>query len=441
MNFKKILIGFIFLLSLLFFSNSKVNAQIIYNYDTGDYYIPLPPLPPPIPPAPKSDATTNFTANDDGTYDVLFKWTDDRARRYSLAISKYQWADPGSNPDTTIPTWTFHHVPPGIWYVNMKFEVNGVWSQVTAWKVEVPRWVAPTPTPIITPPLITESFIATQDSGGKFVLFLSLIIGLLFIVFFVQKYKEKLKSVGLKKGILFIAVCLILIFFLFPRSSENSPCNRSSPYPMPPEFQRALSLRDQRLIENGTVFLKRDIRNCLDIQYADLSNTSGVEGVFLFDPKSTINDLHIYVDNSYHGYDDILTAILLSHEMTHVSQFINYKTTSKQISCVDKEVEAFQNELYFILSLNSEEKKSIIDRVSNNPYSNNAYFGVYQLLQVYLNSQNNCGSISNNISRNSDEFKSYSQCYWNSSKSQLQSLVEQSPYYQKQCNNRIQSTP
>ena len=146
-----------------------------------------------------------------------------------------------------------------------------------------------------------------------------------------------------------------------PTEVGGIKCNRKEPYKLAPEFERARSLRNQRLQDAGYK-LDYSFYNCIDIQYADLS-PNGAEGMFQFDQNSSIDDLKILVDNSYKIKDDLLTAVLLQHEFAHVSQFVKKLRGEGETPCVDSEVQAFANEILLLTTLNEEEKMSVAQRV------------------------------------------------------------------------------
>lgn len=177
-----------------------------------------------------------------------------------------------------------------------------------------------------------------------------------------------------------------------PLTTSGVQCTRNDSYPMPPEFERALSLRNQRLEQAG-IKLDASLRNCIDIQYGDL-RLLGKEGVMgAFSPEdSSPNDLKIYIDNIYVFNDDLLTAILLSHELTHAYNFVN-----AQKSCIDNETDAHSAELNFIRTLNQEEKSSItaryIQNANNknpNSYSKDFFYSLDYLFKIAGNSNSVC---------------------------------------------------
>jgi len=137
-------------------------------------------------------ATWKFSANADGTYDVLFTWNSNQFAEYSLSINKTNNVDPGSLVDTDIPSWTFHNIAPGTWFVNMKAKVQNTWTQTGNWEVDVPAWQAPSPTDIPTPTTVVDTQVAAS-SGFNPQIFLY-IIGILVIVWFFYALRKESKK-------------------------------------------------------------------------------------------------------------------------------------------------------------------------------------------------------------------------------------------------------
>ncbi len=415
----------LFFILFFFLSISPAKAHWEYDYFGYPYWVYDSPA------APYTIAKWDWYANMDGTYDVLFKWKDNQFRNYSLQISKAQYADPGNNSDTVVPVWTFHSISPGTWYINMKFEVNGVWSKVTSWTIDVPAWTSPSPTDTLTPtPELQEI-----QSGIDFPFRTVFIIGSILLAFYLisraitfhiekklmnkregQKEEKKKISEKQKYNFLYLVGIIIFIIVLFainPATNNNKTCPRKSPYPMQPEFQRALSLISQRTQQASGINSDphNSLYNCLDIQYADLSGQNA-EGFFLFDTSaSKIDDLRILVDSSYKSYDDLLPAILLSHEITHARQFVNKVLYGISQNCEDMEVEAFSSQDELFRALNNEEKTSLINRVASDPAKNNAYYALYYLLET-TNSATTVRDINN----------------------ETRFMVETNASYQKECN-------
>jgi len=183
-------------------------------------------------------------------------------------------------------------------------------------------------------------------------------------------------------------------------------CTRKEPYPMPPEFERALSLIIQRLNQsNNSGFLDENfqkIKNCLNISYSSEVEKYQAEGLFYFDENSTNEKLDILVSNRYQNNDDILTAALLTHEITHAYVF----ASDLNLTCYENEAEAFYNQLLFITALNKAERDSITSRrtVGGSPEIDSMFDLVIQLNYMGGNPYENI-------------FK----------------IIQNDPYYQKQC--------
>lgn len=107
------------------------------------------------PPAPRIPASTNGTweyiQNSNGGIDLYFDWDRPDSRGYSITLSKTAGANPGPLPDTTKSEYTFNDIKPGRWYINVKEVMNGQWSQVSYWEVDVPSDVKSQARPLFTP--------------------------------------------------------------------------------------------------------------------------------------------------------------------------------------------------------------------------------------------------------------------------------------------------
>ncbi|MFA5750010.1 MAG: hypothetical protein WC895_02195 [Candidatus Shapirobacteria bacterium] len=168
-------------------------------------------------------------------------------------------------------------------------------------------------------------------------------------------------------------------------SPQQLICDRTSRLENNPNIDRALSLIYQRLTEYGTdkKLFPPQLINCIKVKIENIKNEDGSEGYF--DPNDTDikpNYFPITIDsNSNFFADDLSTAILLVHEITHVQQFIdsynaNIDTKLPDIiryafnvntksDCLTHEVFAFNKQLIFTLKLNDEEEKSINYRIEN----------------------------------------------------------------------------
>ncbi len=134
------------------------------------YYAPNIPIPTPIIIPSYIQGSSTVKYNDfTKSYDVTFEWNNwIESSGWSLGISQYSGADPGPNVDAINSPWTFKNIYPGRRYINTKAVVDGYWSRVSYWTVDVPLLPTSTPIPTITlTPTATPIPIATIPSALK----------------------------------------------------------------------------------------------------------------------------------------------------------------------------------------------------------------------------------------------------------------------------------
>lgn len=158
-------------------------------------------------------------------------------------------------------------------------------------------------------------------------------------------------------------------------NEEPIVCIRKTGHDIPEEFQRSLSLIKQRFDQANeeradiwSSFIKR-VENCLNIQYAkpaDDFDEDAVEGLFTFYPSQSMERFDILISPKYSVKDDLLTAILLVHEISHVRDFVNDQKDGEPTGCFETEGIAFSAQNYFASLLNEEEVNSINARVRTN---------------------------------------------------------------------------
>jgi len=117
---------------------------------------------------PKSiRATWKWFPNLNQAYDIEMKLDDPNPSQYSAVISKCRGCDPGPLVDFYSNNFIFKNVSSGTWYVNVKKKINGRWSNVVYWTIDVPEWVRPTstPTPALEPTRTTV--LGDQNASAK----------------------------------------------------------------------------------------------------------------------------------------------------------------------------------------------------------------------------------------------------------------------------------
>lgn len=205
-------------------------------------------------------------------------------------------------------------------------------------------------------------------------------------------------------------------------SIPDPRCIREEMYDMPEEFKRALSLIKQRLSnkmgDNSGDF---SFFNCLNIQYSDLKDA---EGVFTFVPgQSSIDKLNILVNKSYTSSDDLLTALLLSHEALHASNYLDLVSNNIKTDCVDEEVKAFTMQLIFSASLTEGEMKSLNLKLKQGYYNiDNQLKIMWDLLTYRDYARKMCKTVD------------YDDCFFKYFNLKAKNMIVSNPFYQKQCN-------
>lgn len=210
----------------------------------------------------------------------------------------------------------------------------------------------------------------------------------------------------------------------------STKCTRTEPYKNLPEFERALSLIQQRESE----YLGKEddqinnIFNCIFIQYAGAREKYNAEGYFIFDSTSANgNYLPIYVDSSYKITDDLLTATLIYHELQHARQFVRSLNNVDKNDCYGKEIQAFFMQASFVaFMLNEEESKSLFARMDNYDIHNQL-----KLLDLLTNYIVEAGEICQNKAQTEEGTR----CFIGNILKKIDAMVKASPYYQRQCAN------
>lgn len=192
-------------------------------------------------------------------------------------------------------------------------------------------------------------------------------------------------------------------------------CERQKPYAIPQEFERGFSLIIQRLGQSNDPVAHKNaqrfsgIKNCLDIQYANSDDEmSGAEGVFMFSKDSSPEKLQVFVSPRYQAKDDLLTAILLSHEISHALIFALGSQDS--VPCYKNESIAYREQMRFLSTLNQEEIASITYR-----YNNRSSEEAVSVINLIVGLNNTYGATPEDKALN---------------------YVKNSTFYQKQCGDK-----
>lgn len=217
-------------------------------------------------------------------------------------------------------------------------------------------------------------------------------------------------------------------------SIKEVGCTRATRLDNEPQYDRALSLIQQRVDENNKWWDKYgddnaernkyfhfppELTNCIKISEETFTDSTEVEGYFTLNSKEIKIDYYpITVSSDYSSTDDVVTALLLSHEITHVQQYINSINEKKSLSCVDDEIDAFTAQLDFYVILNDEENSSVYNRIHNDK-------GLHSQLQMIdamttINRESGCNILDSN-------------CNDVNLRNKLREMITEDSYYRKQC--------
>lgn len=226
------------------------------------------------------------------------------------------------------------------------------------------------------------------------------------------------------------------------KTNENSEevlktvsCTRDSRLENKPSYDRALSLIAEKYDmweKSGDgfgsfYFFPPKLVNCIKVNEGEVRNTSGAEGFFKFNDDQIKNDYFpITIDTDYSYNDDILNALLLVHEITHVQQYMDALNGKDNLSCIDKEAEAFfaQFRLYSIQF--PEVRKSMDLRIENDK-NLHPQLAMIQNIKSSMSLEGVRAKCLNNPS-NKDE-----NCIDNYRKNEIKQMLLKDDFYLKQC--------
>ncbi|OGC80321.1 hypothetical protein A3K01_03910 [candidate division WWE3 bacterium RIFOXYD1_FULL_43_17] len=246
------------------------------------------------------------------------------------------------------------------------------------------------------------------------------------------------------------------------KTTDKLDCKRTSRWDNAPQYDRSLSLIEQRINKNQDGrfannamhqfnYFPAQLVNCIKIVPQPAKQLEGAEAYFTINSDEIReNYFPIIVDSAYVESDDIVIAFLLTHELTHVQQYIDSTNGNKSISCIDSEVEAF-NAMYrfFVSVLNDEENAIVRIRFQNalDNYNDPKYRDLVsrfekQLLMVGTVEEMKSGKLGDECKTYKHYIESagvympttdYYNCVYSKVNIELNRLLSEDPYYRKQC--------
>lgn len=273
------------------------------------------------------------------------------------------------------------------------------------------------------------------------------------------------QSIRSNKRVAFFVLAVILLFSLFsflalnyfgifkPQNHKSSSlednnvkqelCTRTKAFPLDPQFNNSLDLIAQRSKNAEALEAKNiptsskipryfpvlDYRNCIDIFYSDripdLKNTSA-----WFDSESsTPNHLIIKVNPVYQNQkiDNLVMAMLLAHELTHVQQYFDIRSGVK-MTCLQQETDAFLWQIRFLAILNRDEQPKLMNLVKTKYYYILGTF--YDLWIQEDKATTQCNEM---YQGKSVDQNTLNVCFWDKMETVAEKYIETIPGYQEHC--------
>lgn len=223
--------------------------------------------------------------------------------------------------------------------------------------------------------------------------------------------------------ILLLVIASVASFFAYRNTRKNNEttvaveefnpkCTRTERWENKPQYDRALSLIKQRIEESieldkgtdaKTAFdsFPLELVNCIYVKEEDIDDRSGIEGYFIIDSGEIKNNYFpITVDKDYKESDDIVTTLLLAHEIAHVQQYLLGVPNSTRNECLRAEAEAFVTQWMMFGTLSIEEMGSVNARIERNDSLHSQLkmiASIRELLQQYALPA--CGFMSRDCTR------------------------------------------
>lgn len=111
-------------------------------------------------------ATWSFLPNDNKTFNLSVMLDDPFPSQYSAVLNNCKGCDPGPSTDFFTNNFYFYNLKTGNYFLNVKKEVNGYWSQTSYYEIKVPTWYPPA-TPTVAPIVKYKESPPLQASDSK----------------------------------------------------------------------------------------------------------------------------------------------------------------------------------------------------------------------------------------------------------------------------------
>jgi hypothetical protein len=221
------------------------------------------------------------------------------------------------------------------------------------------------------------------------------------------------------------------------KTTTQVSCTRTSRLDNKPTYDRALSIIEEKYNvwdgdylngKSAFSFFPSQLVNCIKVEESNVRNTTGAEGYFTVNSSEIKeNYFPITVDGDYFYTDDYINSLLLVHEITHVEQYIKTLNKTSELSCIDKEAEAFYAQWRLYGVFGSEVMKSIRYRIEYDKNLNPQL----QIISTLINNYDPSGASKKCFNHESEN--DTSKCIDDYIKNVIKKIILQDDFYIKQC--------
>lgn len=268
-----------------------------------------------------------------------------------------------------------------------------------------------------------------------------------------MNHHNRKRFILLKPTVILVVIFMFIGYLWFVKNHKTSPkestddintqiekeqsivygCSRESRLDNKAPFDRALSLIEEKyqLWESTNTkfnYFSSNLVNCIKINVGNVKRSTGAEGFFEIGNKEIKQNYYpITVDTDYNYNDDILNALLLVHEITHVRQFIDKMNDKQSLSCIDQETEAFYAQFQFYSYQFPEVRKSMDLRIKNDK-------DLHPQLAMIVNLRDNMDLDGVRKQCLYGDGKDNENCIDNYRKNEIKQMLLNDNFYRKECN-------
>ncbi len=209
-------------------------------------------------------------------------------------------------------------------------------------------------------------------------------------------------------------------------SAYETKCGIKEPHKIDDDIKKTLNLWENTLREFGDD-ISWSKHDCIKIEYKELASDN--LGEFYPGYANELQEFIIYLDESLRG-NYVISSVMLMHEISHLNQFVERLNTGNMIDCITAEVDAYHNEMSYILKLSDSNLKIYNDYIA----------------QAKTKSDIKSKTLVNDSSGSMDVFKRcnnacpvdvvYDKCVWSCFDLTMEKNIRNTPKYLEICKDK-----